>query len=203
MRTRWDAEVRASVRGGPSRSTTRIAGCACIVGLLAFAVPASAGLDPSGSLKRSPAEIVKNYVRLDMKGARLDAVSFDTLRPYVEWNEEPVWGSVVIIQEVEVPDDYRKWDIIDNLEVFIPVTFRVRGSVHLRTAVFVPEEKTEEVRFHVKAVQNTWRIVDPVIPPHVSLKRMVSFVREAELHEKDAEQRGVLAALGDSLKKAK
>jgi hypothetical protein len=42
-----------------------------------------------------------------------------------------------------------------------------------------------------------------VIPPHVGLKRMVSFAREAEAHEQDKTQRIVLAALIDSLRKAK
>jgi hypothetical protein len=102
-----------------------------------------------------------------------------------------------------VPEDYRKWEIINNLDIIIPVSFQVRGSVQMDTAVFVPEETTEEVRFRVREVRNYWRIVDPMIPPHVGLKRMVNFVREAELHEKDASRRAVLAALGDSLRKAR
>ncbi|HXV69167.1 MAG TPA: hypothetical protein VD738_09610 [Nitrospira sp.] len=181
----------------------RVACFVCLIGLFVLVVPASAGLEPSGSLKRSPTEIVKNYVRLDMKGARLDATSFDALRPYIDWTEEPAWNSVVVIQDVEVADDYRKWDIINNLEVIIPVTFHVRGFVQYDTAVFVPEEKTEEVRFHVKEVGNIWRIVAPMIPPHVGLKRMVNFVREAEFREQDVSQRAVLAALADSLRKSK
>ncbi|MFZ1803636.1 MAG: hypothetical protein WAU05_06910, partial [Nitrospira sp.] len=68
---------------------------------------------------------------------------------------------------------------------------------------FVPEDTTEEVRFHVKVVGNYWRIIAPVIPPHVGLKRMVNFAREAEAHEQDTTQRIVLAALIDSLRKAK
>jgi hypothetical protein len=78
----------------------------------------------------------------------------------------------------------------------------VLGAVYLETATFVSEETTEEVRFHVKVVGNFWRIVSPIIPPHVGLKRMVSFAREAEVHEQDEAQRFVLAALIDSLRKA-
>ena len=171
--------------------------------VVALAVPSNAQLSPSGSMRRSPAEIVKRYVLLDQKGARLDAPSFDTLIPYIAWKEEPAWGRVIIVQETTVPEDYRKWEILNNLEVIIPVTFHVRGLVYLETATFVPEETTEEVRFHVKVVGNYWRIVSPVIPPHVGLKRMVNFAREAEAHEQDAAQRTVLAALIDSLRKAK
>lgn len=172
--------------------------------LVAFtpAAIANAQLTPSGSIKRSPAEVVKRYVLLDQRGARLDAPSFDTLTPYIDWKEEPAWGRVVVIQDTTVPDDYRKWEILSNLEVVIPVTFQVRGSVYLETATFVSEETTEEVRFHVKVVGNYWRIVSPVIPPHVGLKRMMSFARDAEAHEQNDAQRTVLAALIDSLRKA-
>jgi len=171
--------------------------------VFALAVPSNAQLSPSGSMRRSPVEVVKRYVLLDQKGARLDAPSFDTVIPYIDWKEEPAWGRVVIIQETTVPEDYRKWEILNNLEVIIPVTFHVRGAVYLETATFVPEDTTEEVRFHVKVVKNYWRIIAPVIPPHVGLKRMVSFAREAEAHEQDTTQRIVLAALIDSLRKAK
>lgn len=76
------------------------------------------------------------------------------------------------------------------------------GAVYLETASFVPEDRTEEVRFRVKVVGNYWRILSPVIPPHVGLKRMVSFAREAAVHESDDRQRTVLATLIDSLRKA-
>jgi hypothetical protein len=169
--------------------------------VLALAVPSHAQVNPSGSMRRSPVEVVKRYVLLDQKGARLDAPSFDTVVPYIDWREEPAWGRIVVVQKTIVPEDYRKWEILNNLEVIIPVTFHVRGAVYLETATFVPEETTEEVRFHVKVVGNFWRIVSPVIPPHVGLKRMVNFAREAEAHEQDEAQRIVLAALIDSLRK--
>jgi len=190
-------------------SSTRLARCAvALLVLLSMVAPADigraqTGFTQSGSLKHSPAEVVKRYVRLDQKGARLEAMGFDVLAPYIDWTEEPSWDHIVVIHDVEVPEDYRKWAIIDSLDVIIPVTFRVRGSVNLKTAIFVPEDKTEEVRFHVKAVRNSWRIVEPVIPPHIGVPRMVNFAREAALHEKDAAQRGTLAALEGSLRKAK
>ena len=178
----------------------------CLGGLLALvllmsAVPSSAQMSQSGSMRRSPVEVVKRYVLLDQKGARLNAPSFDTVTPYIDWKEEPTWGRIVVVQKITVPEDYRKWEILNNLEVIIPVTFQVRGSVYLETASFVPEDTTEEIRFHVKVVGNYWRIISPVIPPHVGLKRMVNFVREAEAHEQDAPHRTVLAALIDSLRK--
>ncbi|NGZ60595.1 MAG: hypothetical protein CV081_08855, partial [Nitrospira sp. LK265] len=166
-----------------------------ILAVLGLAVTSSAQVSPSGSMRRSPAEVVKRYVLLDRKGARLNAPSFETLTPYIDWREEPAWGRVVVIEKTTVPDDYRKWEILNNLEVIIPVTFYVQGAVYLETATFVPEETMEEVRFHVKVVENFWRILDPMIPPHVGLKRMVSFVREAETKEQDEAHRRILAEL--------
>lgn len=158
-------------------------------------------LAQSGALDQSPTTIVKRYVTLDKKGARMDAMSFETLVPYIDWREEPVWGRVVVIGDVTVPEDYRQWEVVNKLEVVIPVTYRVLGAVYLETAAFVPEATTEEVRFRVKEVRSKWRIVEPVIPPHVGLKRMIDLVREAELKETDAEKRSALAALAGVLRK--
>jgi len=114
-----------------------------------------------------------------------------------------VWDRIVVIQGTEVAEDYQKWDVIDNLDVIIPVTFQVRGTVDLTTATFTSEERIEEVRFHVKEVRNSWRIVEPKIPPHIAVSRVVNFAREAGLQEKDDARRDALAALVSSLRKAK
>ena len=186
-----------------SRSRDRLAPYILALAVLTLTSTSNAQVSPSGSMKRSPAEVVKRYVLLDRKGARLDAPSFDTVMPYIAWKEEPAWGRVVVVEETSVPDDYRTWEILNNLEVVIPVTFHVRGAVYLENATFIPEDTTEEVRFHVKVVGNYWRIVSPIIPPHVGLKRMVSFAREAEANEQDKAHRTELASLIDSLRKAK
>ena len=174
-----------------------------LIALLLLSGSPVPGLAQSGSLNQSPTVIVKRYVTLDKKGARMDAMSFETLAPYIDWKEEPLWGRVVVIQEAAVSEDYRQWEVVNSLEVVVPVTFTVLGSVYLETASFVPEATAEEVRFRVKAVSNKWRIVEPVIPPHIGLKRMVDLVREAEVKETDTEKRAGLAALGETLRKVK
>lgn len=168
--------------------------------LLVNPVQAQVGLSQVGSLKRSPADIVKRYVRLDQKGARLDVMGFDVMAPYVNWQEEEVWSRVVVIQSADVPEDHRRWEIRDNLDVVIPVTFHVWGTVDLKTATFMPDERTEEVRFRVKAVGNYWSIVEPKMPPHVGVTRMLNFVRQAGLETTDDTQRRQLASLEQSLR---
>jgi hypothetical protein len=170
---------------------------------LAASLEASAAWAQSGGLSHSPAEIVKKYFELDQKWAKLDSMSFDILAPYRSWDIEPVWGKVIVIRGFFVAEHYRDWEIVDRLEVVIPVTFHVIGSVYLETAGFLPEASVEEVHVRVKAVKNRWRIIEPVLPPHVGQKRMINFVREAWVKETEPSKRETLAALQSELRKAK
>src|SRR5574341_615436 len=170
--------------------------------VLAVVTPVS-GLAQTGSLGNSPAEVVKRYLGLDNKGARLDSMSVDAVLPYTSWKEEPLWGRAVVTQDFVVAEDYREWEAVDRLEVVIPVTFHVIGLVYFATAGFVSESSTEEVRFRVKAIKNRWKIIDPILPPHVGQKRMVNFVREAWVKETDSAKRDALATLQEELRKAK
>jgi len=171
--------------------------------LLVLVLSSGDGLAQTGSLKHSPSDVVKRYVELDHKGARLDAMSVETVASYTGWNEEPAWGHVVVTRGFVVAEQYRQWEVIDRLEVVIPVTFQVIGSVYLETAGFVQDVETEEVRFRVKAVKNRWKIIEPMIPPHVGQKRMVNFVREAWVKETDPAKRDRLGVLQEELRKAK
>jgi hypothetical protein len=175
---------------------------ALCVFVLAVATPMY-GLAQTGSLSNSPAEIVKRYLGLDKKGARLESMSVDAVLPYTSWKEEPLWGRAVVTQDFMVAEDYRQWEVVDRMEVVIPVTFHVIGLVYFETAGFVSEPGTEEVRFRVKAIKNRWKIVDPMLPPHVGQKRMVNFAREAWLKETDSTKREKLATLQEELRKAK
>jgi len=102
-----------------------------------------------------------------------------------------------------VAEQYRQWEVIDSLEVVIPVTYQVIGSVYLETAGFVQDVETEEIRFRVKGVKNRWKIVEPMLPPHVGQKRMVNFTRDAWVKETDPTKRDRLGVLQEELRKAK
>lgn len=171
--------------------------------LLLLVLAAGDGLAQTGSLQHSPAEVVKRYLALDYKGARLDALSSAAVESYTGWDDEPTWGQIVVIRNFVVAEHYRQWEVIDRLEVVIPVTFQVLGSVYMETPGFVQETVTEEIRFRVKAVKNRWKIVEPMFPPHVGQKRMVNVVREAWLKETDQAKRDQLGSLRDELRKAK
>lgn len=157
----------------------------------------------TGGSSHSPAEVVKKYFELDQKGAKLDSLSYEALAPFRSWEAEPAWGKVVVIRGFAVPEHHRDWEVVNRLEVVIPVTFQVIGSVYLETASFLPEASVEEVRVRVKAIRNRWRIMEPVLPPHVGQKRMINFAREAWVKETEPAKRDTLAVLQDDLRKAK
>lgn len=156
----------------------------------------------TGDLKKDPSGVLKTYFSLDMKGARLETMSWETLKPYIDWKEEPSWEHVVVIENYEVVEDVTAWKILGQMEALIPVKFRVLGVMYWETASFVPGSKVEEVRVRVKAVGDKWRIVEPRLAPHVGQKRLINFARQAMLQETDSARLVKLAALRDDLRQA-
>lgn len=156
-----------------------------------------------GEVKKDPTDMLKQYVALDERGARLDAISFETLKPYIDWKEEPAWGHAVVISTATVIDDVKQWEILGPIDVFIPVEFRIVGLVYWDSVTFISEPHTELVKFHIKGIKDRWRIVDPILPPHVGLKRMINLVRQAIADEKDGTRLATLTALREDLGKTK
>lgn len=186
----------------PTRSSIAVIGLICLVSWLP-APETGVAWAQTGGLSHSPADIVKKYFELDQKGAKLDSASFETLAPYRSWDSEPVWGKIIVIRGFSVAEHHRDWEVVDRLEVVIPVTFQVIGAVYLETAGFLPEPSVEQIRVRVKSVKNRWRIIEPVLPPHVGQKRMINFVKEAWVKETEPAKRESLAVLQDELRKAK
>ncbi|GMV49817.1 MAG: hypothetical protein NBKEAIPA_00220 [Nitrospirae bacterium] len=178
-------------------------GLFCLLMLGWFWSMAMPAVAQTNAISHSPAKVVEKYFALDNKGVRLDATSFESVASLVEWKEEPAWGKVIVISGFTVPDDFRQWEIVNRLEVVVPVEFRVLGVMYLDTAGFVPEPGTEQVRVRVKVQGARWKIVEPLVPPHVGQKRMLNFVRQALLEETDSARQASLTVLQAALRKAK
>ena len=175
----------------------------CLVGLAAgmwlFPMPV---LSLTGDLTNDPAKVIEKYLSLDKRGARLTAPSYEAVTPYAAWEqEEPIWERFVVIRDYSVIDDVTQWDIVNSTEARIPVTFQVLGVVHLKTATFVPAPREERFSIRIRAVDNYWKMVSPVFPPHVGRKRLADFVKEAMLHEDNADRVKTLRKLKDDLVK--
>lgn len=174
MSARWVKKVSLAAAGGWL--------------VFALAGPGS-GFTFTGDLTKDPADVIEKYLSLDRRGARLDAATAPVLRPYVAWGTEPSWGRLMVISRYEVVHDVRQWEVLSSQEAFIPVVFHVVGSLHIETATFWPEVRVERQRFHVKAIDDRWRIVGPQLPPHVGLKRLIDYVRLSAWQEPDESRR--------------
>jgi hypothetical protein len=170
--------------------------------LMVLLFGAGDGFGQTGALNKDPSLLLKKYLSLDMRGARLEAISWESQKPYIDWAEEPVWGRVVVVTAYEVVEDLQQWDVKNNLDVVIPVEFKVLGSVYLDKATFLSEAQVERIGFRIKAVGGYWRIVEPLLPPHVGYKRMMNFVRQAIVEETEPSRLAALTALKDELKRA-
>ena len=143
----------------------------------------------SGHITEDPTKILRQYLSLDEKGVRLEAHSWQVVKPFVAWTEEPVWGHVVVISRYEVVDDVSQWEILNGLEAKIPVIFEVVGTMHWESVTFVADPHREIQYFHLKAVGDRWQITEPQLPPHVGRQRLVDFVRWTQLNESEPERK--------------
>lgn len=162
--------------------------------------PPAVGL--TGDLTNDPADVIKKYLSLDHRGARLTALSYESVRPYVAWDEEPTWEHFVVIREFSVNDDVTQWNVVSSTEAVIPVTFQVLGIVDWETATFVPDPREEVHAVRIRAVDNRWRMIEPTFPPHVGHKRVMNFVKDVALQERDKTRIRVLDTLRADVEKA-
>jgi hypothetical protein len=125
-----------------------------IAAVLLLPASVTPGLAQTNAVSHSPAKVVEKYFALDNKGVRLDAGSFEAVAGLVDWKEEPAWGKVIVINGFTVPDDFRQWEIVNRLEVLVPVEFHVLGVMYLDTAGFVPEPGARSRPVSALKVQN-------------------------------------------------
>ncbi len=173
-----------------------------LLGGLFFLLSPSNLFGLTGDLTNNPAKVIEKYLSLDQRGARLEARTSEVLKPYIAWTEEPTWGQVVVISDYTVAQDTTQWEIFSYLEAVIPVTFQILGFMQWETATFLADPRTEELSIRIRAVENRWRIVDPLFPPHVGRKRLINFVRQALLNETNEVRIETLQRLKESLERA-
>ena len=160
----------------------------------------SDGPAQTGALVKDPAILLKKYLELDNKGARLNSLSQESQKPYVGWTDEPVWGQIVVLGGYEVIEDLSQWNVKNNLDVVIPVEYKVLGSLYLEKAVFLSDPHVDRIGFRLKAMNGLWRVVEPMIPPHVGQKRIMNYVKQAIVDETDRSRLDALTALRDDMR---
>ena len=177
------------------------------IGLMVGVSLLAAGLEISSAfnshITEDPTQLLKKYLSLDKKGVRLEAGTWEVVRPFVAWTEEPAWGQVVVISEFHVNEDTFQWEILNDLEAKIPVTYEVLGTMNWERVTFLKDPHQETRMFHIKAVYDRWQILGPEIPPHVGRQRLIDFVRWAEMQEHEERKKTQFQILRKQLKASK
>jgi hypothetical protein len=112
------------------------------------------------------------------------------------------WGIAIIIDGYDVAEDVKTWQVLNSMEVLIPVNYKVLGTMEWAAVSYKPEPHVEHTLFRVKVIGDRWRIIDPILPPHVTQKRMINIVRQAIMQETDQARLTRLTQLRDDLRKA-
>jgi hypothetical protein len=133
------------------------------VGCLAWICFSTASL--SAQKPVSPKEVVKAYCQLDLQGARLASSGFPELANLYAWEEEPGWDTAIIVKSFQV-----KSVKTNGNNATVVVEYVQLGNMAGETLTL--KQGDDQISFKLKKSSGSWRIVAPVMAPHVSALAM-------------------------------
>lgn len=126
-------------------------------------------------IQDNPKEIVELFCTEDSKGVRFSSATRRTLNTLIAWEGEPGWESISLIDSFSIITVSEEGN---NAKV--KVQYRVYGV--LRGFNWEPNNPDEEapsaineiIEFNLSKIQDSWKIVEPVIQPHISIEAALS-----------------------------
>ncbi|MEW5944662.1 MAG: hypothetical protein AB1742_00545 [bacterium] len=112
--------------------------------------------------------VVKIYCELDGLGAKLATDTWKFIRVLFDWEDEPGWDFMYIIDRYEIVSERYKGD-----RAFVRVRYHLVGILEGNDP-FKKQNKIENVTYELKYTRDGWKITDEhtktSYPPHVFLK---------------------------------
>lgn len=129
-----------------------------------------------------PNNIVRDYLRQDLGGARLKAESWAHMKALTTWKENPDWQAFTIVSHYDVVSAANE----GMRSTVVTVKYGVLGRFQLGIG-YTPDPGPETVEFRVRELEDGWRIDEqvPTINPHVSRARALQWLQAALVAEKD------------------
>jgi hypothetical protein len=125
------------------------------VAVLLFA-PAIHAADPG------PQNVVRDFCRLDANGARLASHGWREIAPLVGWPFDPAWDQIQFITGYQIGSTRP----LEEGRLAIDVEYGVVGEAS--ALGFEPVSHRERVTFILDTPDEIhWRIISPMVPPHV------------------------------------
>jgi|HubBroStandDraft_6_1064221.scaffolds.fasta_scaffold06445_2 hypothetical protein len=120
----------------------------------------------------SPASTVKKYCQLDFDGSRLSSGTWKRVSSLVSWEDEPGWDTYTVVSGFQISSEKQSQDAA-TISVVFSVVGTMSGDGPLKE-----ERKKESLEFHLKRVGTDWKILEPMEPPHVSIRTATENTRE-------------------------
>jgi len=135
-----------------------------------------------------PKQIINLFCARDFNGLRLKGHSMEL----TTWIEEPGWDGVVIIKDYKIA-----YCSIENEIALVSVKYFILGTYCGDELNKITKNNTEEVIFKVVKTVNGWKINNPKLGPHVSVKAAKNHVAELLTLEEEGSER--IKILNDNL----
>jgi len=161
-------------RTASSRTVTLLT---AVMATASISVPTNAA--PRNGASRKPANVVKEYCRLDSEGARLSSETWPRVAPLVGWEEEPGWDTATLVSRYRIEST-----AVGPDHATVIVVFRILGRLEDDEPI-APASKYETLAFRLERAGADWKIVRPVRPPHVTVRSMIEHLRALLQHEKN------------------
>lgn len=130
--------------------------------VLAVAIVALVAVVPAHADDPGPQNAVRRFCAADAMGARMIAGQWREVGELVAWPFDPAWDRVVSITGYRIGST----EALDDGQVNVEVDYAVVGET--TSTGFEAGAHVERVTFLLdSAGDNHWRIVAPLVPPHV------------------------------------
>ena len=139
-----------------------------------------------------PEDIVIKYYTADSKGARLSWETNNKVKSLVAWQEEPGWDVVFVVDTIGV----NKINKIGS-DYIVEVRYKVIGI--LNGDDLLRFHFNELVDFMLVKESNSWKIKQPIIPPHVSVLSLKEHLKHLISIESNETRTSVLQDLVERL----
>jgi hypothetical protein len=155
--------------------TLRMLACSSLMGALSFQL---CGADQPPSAVGS----VEHYCKLDYKGARLQASTYERIGKFTDWEEEPGWDSVVVVKDFKAKSSH-----VAGSGASVSVEYTEYGK--LNGSEFLANRGTETITFRLRKLNDVWKITSPKVSPHVSPGALIAHIEESISTEGTRSQR--------------
>ena len=118
--------------------------------------------EPRESLKSEAETTLVNFIEADLAGKRTSSSSYQEIKKFVKWRDEPGWDTVEIIDK-----DYQVLERDINKE---RAHFKVQFySYALASVEILCRQKLDTVSFTLEKKNKAWVVASPQYAPKVSL----------------------------------